>query len=202
MQSAPTPIRYMRRLPREACVRQSAITVALRRVARFTMLAALPTLGLLAAAHAFGVRLNFSPSIAPGVYRVTNGPIERGVTVIVCLPGALSAVARSRGYISAGSCPDGNAPIGKRVAAVAGDTVVVAPSGLSVNGRALTNTHRLGTDHRGQRLPHVPDGRYLVPVGQIWLVSTYSPRSFDSRYFGPLSTGAVVNRVQPIITVR
>lgn len=193
-------IRCMRRSHHETRLRQSAITFILRRAARVTTFAALPSLGLVAAAYAFGVRLNLSPSIAPGLYRVTNGPIERGATVIVCLPPALSAVARSRGYISAGSCPDGNAPIGKRIAAVAGDTVVVAPSALSVNGRRLPNTRRLSTDHRGERLPHVPDGRYLVPLGQVWLVSTYSARSFDSRYFGPLPLGTVVNRVRPIIT--
>lgn len=192
----------MSQSPRDPSVRHSAVNVGLRRVAWFIGLVGVPTFGLVAAAYAFGLRLNLSPSIAPGVYRVTNGPIERGSTVIVCLPGALSALARSRDYTSAGSCPDGNAPIGKGVAAIAGDVVELSSSGLSVNGRVLPNTRRLVTDHRGRDLPHVPDGRYVVRLDQVWIVSTYSARSFDSRYFGPLSIAAVVNRVRPIITVR
>lgn len=166
------------------------------------MLAALPTLGLVAAAYAFGLRLNLSSSIAPGVYRVTNGPIERGATVIVCLPAALSALARSRDYISVGSCADGNAPIGKRIAALAGDTVALTSRGLSVNGRDLPNTRPTARDHQGRVLSHVPYGRHVVQAGQIWLVSTYSARSFDSRYFGSVPTTSVVTRVRPLITWR
>lgn len=192
----------MSQSPRDPSVQQSAVNVELRRVARFTMLTAVPTLGLVVAAYAFGLRLNLSPSIAPGVYRVTNRPIERGATVIVCLPPSLAALARSRGYISGGSCADGNAPIGKTVAAVASDTVEVTTNGLTVNGRGLSNTRPLTRDNRGRDLPHVANGRYVVPPGQIWLVSTYSARSFDSRYFGPVPLTHVVSRVRPMITLR
>lgn len=191
----------MRRLSREALAGQSPITFGLRRVARFTVFATVPTLGLLAAAHAFGLRFNFSPSIAPGVYRVTKGPIERGATVIVCLPAALSALARSRDYISAGSCADGNAPIGKHVAALPRDTVAFTSDGLSVNGRHLPNTQSLARDQEGRVLPRIAYGQYVVQVGQMWLVSTQSARSFDSRYFGPVPITSVVSRVRPVITL-
>jgi conjugative transfer signal peptidase TraF len=198
--SALQRIPYMSRLPREVFPRRARLHTGMRRVARFTVYAAIPTLGVAAAAYAFGLRLNLSPSIAPGVYRVADGPIERGATVIVCLPSALATLARSRDYISAGSCPDGNAPIGKTVAAIAGDIVEVS-SGLSVNGRKLSNTRPLARDHRGRRLQQFADGRYLVAAGQVWLVSTYSARSFDSRYFGPVPLGSVVSRVRPVMTL-
>lgn len=187
---------------RDASGRPSAVSVGLRRVARLAVLAGVPTFGLVAAAYAFGLRLNISPSIAPGVYRVTNEPVERGATVIVCLPTELSALARARDYISAGSCADGNAPIGKRVAALPGDTVALNSRGLSVNGHALPNTRPLARDHEGRPLPHLAYGQYLVNVGQIWLVSTYSSRSFDSRYFGPVPASSIVSRVSPLITLR
>lgn len=133
---------------------------------------------------------------------MTDGPIERGATVVVCLPSRTSAVARSRGYISAGSCADGNAPIGKRVAAMAGDTVSLTPIGLTINGRVMPNTRPLDRDREGRALPRIGYGHYVVQVGEIWLVSTYSARSFDSRYFGPVPTTSVVGRVRPIITLR
>jgi type IV secretory pathway protease TraF len=46
------------------------------------------------------------------------------------------------------------------------------------------------------------DGRYIVGSGEIWLVSSYSPRSFDSRYFGPVKVGRVVATVRPVLHVR
>ena len=150
----------------------------------------------------FGLRLNLSPSMAPGVYRVTDGPIMRGTTVIVCLPPALSAFARSRDFISAGSCPDGNAPIGKTVAGTVGDTIEVTPDGLRVNGRILPHTRQLIRDHKGRELPRVMKGRYVVSPDEVWLVSTYSERSFDSRYFGAVPIESIVSRVRPIVTIR
>jgi conjugative transfer signal peptidase TraF len=192
------------------CMRPSADAVAgtsrfaavLRRFGRVTIIAALPTACLAIAAHILGLRVNLSPSIAPGIYRLTNDPIARGTTVLVCLPPPLSALARSRGYISAGSCVDGNAPIGKVVAAVVGDTVEVTNTGLAVNGERLPNTRPLVNDHDGRALPHVAHGRYVVPADQIWLISTHSSRSFDSRYFGPLSSTQIVSRVRPVLTLR
>ena len=148
-----------------------------------------------------GLRINLSSSIPPGLYRVVQGPIERGAIVIACLPSSVAAFARSRKYISAGSCPDGNAPVGKAVAALAGDTVELMSRGVTVNGRDLANTSPLYSDRHGRPLPRVAYGRYVVPVGQVWLVSTYSARSFDSRYFGPVTMAALAGRVHPIMTV-
>ena len=158
------------------------------------MLATAPELRLVAAAYASGLRPNLSPSIPPGVYRVTKGLIERGAIVVVCLPSALAAFARSRDYISGASCEDGNAPVDKVIAAMAGDTVDFSPVSVTVNGHYLPNTRPLASDQRGRGLPHPAYGRYRVPTGQIWLVSTYSPRSFDSRYFGVVPTARIVPR--------
>lgn len=167
-------------------------------LARFAPIGAALILGLVVAAYALGFRLNLSPSIPPGVYRVTKDPIIRGSLVLVCLPRALSAFARSRDYLRAGSCKDGNAPIGKIVAAAPGDTVDVTADGLVVNGDHLSNTRPLANDARGRALPRIAGGRYVVRTGQIWLVSSYSTRSFDSRYFGPVPVDRIVSSVRPI----
>jgi len=168
-------------------------------LARFAPIGASLIFGLGVAAHAFGFRLNLSASIPPGLYRVTKDSIARGSLVLVCLPPSLSVFARSRDYIGAGSCEDGNAPVGKVVAATTGDTVDLGPDGVVVNGHQLPNTRPLLDDERGRRLPHPTRGRYLVSSGQVWLLSTYSERSFDSRYFGPVPSGQIVNRVRAIL---
>jgi conjugative transfer signal peptidase TraF len=162
----------------------------------------LPVLVLGAAANRLGLRFNLSPSMAPGVYRVTDGPIQRGATVIVCLPPALSTLAREREYISAGSCADGNAPIGKRVVAIPGDTVDVTLRGMVVNGKMMPNSRPLKADRDGRPLPRVHEGRYILAQRWVWLVSTYSERSFDSRYFGPVSVERVLTRVTPLLALR
>jgi conjugative transfer signal peptidase TraF len=169
------------------------------RHARLAPIGAALILGLSVAAYTFGFRLNLSASIPPGVYRVTKDPVAKGSLVLVCLPPALSAFARSRDYVRAGSCKDGNAPVGKVVAAAAGDTVDVTASGLMVNGGQLSNTRPLGNDGRGRALPHIESGRYIVRTGQIWLASSYSTRSFDSRYFGPVPVDRIVSSVRPIV---
>ena len=157
------------------------------------------TLGV--AAYQLEFRFNLSPSIAPGVYQVIEGPIQRGAIVVVCLPSAMAAFARERDYISAGFCPDGNAPIGKRVAALAGDTVSLTAIGLNINGRVIPNTRPLDRDREGRALPRMSYGQYVVQAGDIWLVSTYSGQSFDSRYFGPVPEKSVISRVRPMITL-
>lgn len=172
------------------------------RVARFACFApigATLVFALGVAAYALGFRLNLSASIPPGVYRVTKDPVAKGSLVLVCLPPTLSAFARSRDYVRAGSCKDGNAPVGKVVAAAAGDTVDVTANGLIVNGERLSNTRALANDGRGRALPHIESGRYVVRTGQIWLVSSYSTRSFDSRYFGPVPIDRIVSTVRPIV---
>lgn len=169
------------------------------RLARFAPIGTTLILGLSIAAYALGFRLNLSASIPPGLYRVTKDPIGRGSLVLVCLPPSLSAFARSRAYVPAGSCKDGNAPVGKVVAAAAGDTVDVTAGGLVVNGDELSNTRPLGSDGRGRGLPRMASGRYIVQIGQIWLVSRYSIRSFDSRYFGAVPVDRIVARVRPVV---
>jgi type IV secretory pathway protease TraF len=60
--------------------------------------------------------------------------------------------------------------------------------GISVNGTLLRNTAPLEYDTMGRLLSHWPYGRYIVAKGTIWVASSYNPRSFDCRYFGPIKT--------------
>jgi conjugative transfer signal peptidase TraF len=105
---------------------------------------------------------------------------------------------RARGYLHRGSCADGTAPVGKPVFAIGGDTITVGPSGLELDGNPVSRTEPLRQDSDGRYLPRVPDGRYVVQPGEVWLVSTYSPRSWDSRYFGPVPVSAIISALSPL----
>src|ERR1019366_5726927 len=80
----------------------------------------------------------------------------------------------------------------------AGDVVEVDSRGVSVNGGLLLRSAPLEQDAAGRPLTAVPAGVYSVPPGYVWMISSYSPRSFDSRYFGPLPVAQLRGRVQPL----
>ena len=148
------------------------------------------------------LHINFTSSLPRGIYRSVNGPPSRGAMVLACLPPAVARFAHARGYVWRGDCPGGAAPVGKVVLAIAGDSVVVAAAGLSINGHRLPNTVALAHDSKGRPLGRVPSATYVVPSGELWLTSTYNPASFDSRYFGPVAVASVLSRIEPLWTLR
>jgi conjugative transfer signal peptidase TraF len=148
-----------------------------------------------------GLRVNLSASMPIGFYRVSRGRPVKGAMVLACLPVDVAIFARSRAYVPNGTCPGATAPIGKVVLAMVGDSVEVTSEGLLVNGRPVRNTKPLAVDGAGRSLPRFPDGTYVVGQDEVWLYSSYSKRSFDSRYFGPLRLSCILNRVLPLWTV-
>jgi len=163
---------------------------------------ALLALGTLASAMmipAFaGVRINGSPSLPIGLYVVTSDSNAR--LVEFCPSEPYAALAFERGYRTKGNCPDGGAPLMKPVAARPGDTVEVSNHGISVDGRKLCNSAPLGFDTSGRTLQHWPFGKYSIGDGTVWVISSYNQRSFDSRYFGPITDTQIRHRMRPLLT--
>ena len=159
------------------------------------------SVALLAAGRLAGLRLNLTGSLPVGLYVAAGAAPVRGALVLVCLPPEVAAFARARGYVPrGGACPAGVVPLGKSVLAVAGDTVTVTRTVLLVNGAPIPNSQALPTDRRGRPLPKLPAGRYFVRPGTVWIVSSYSRFSFDSRYFGALETAQVRARIRRLWT--
>jgi conjugative transfer signal peptidase TraF len=147
-----------------------------------------------------GVRLNYSPSLPIGLYMVTSDP--RADLVAFCPTEPYASLAIERDYRSEGSCPDGGAPLMKPIAAQSGDTVEMSSRGLVVNGKVLPNSAPLNVDTAGRSLQHWHFGKYRVETATVWVVSSYNRRSFDSRYFGPVRTISIRERVRPLLTLR
>jgi conjugative transfer signal peptidase TraF len=146
----------------------------------------------------FGVRINMSPSLPVGLYSITTG--NSASLVEFCLAGPFAALSLRRGYRDRGTCEDGGAPLLKPLIAVAGDVVQLSARGISVNGVLVRNTAPLSKDTKGRPLKAWPCGRYRVAPGTVWVASSYQPRSFDSRYFGPISTATIRHRLKPFLT--
>ncbi|MDQ3308556.1 MAG: conjugative transfer signal peptidase TraF [Gemmatimonadota bacterium] len=156
----------------------------------------------LVVAGATGVRWTYTGSIPAGVYHFTSGVPARGVIVAVCLRSPVAQFALERRYVRRGRCPSGVEELAKPVLAMVGDTVELGPNLITVNGRRIPHSESFAQDSRGRPLPHYPWGKYVLQDGDLWLFSPYHPRSFDSRYFGPVQESQVVAIARPLATWR
>jgi conjugative transfer signal peptidase TraF len=146
-----------------------------------------------------GLRINASPSLPLGLYVTTSKP---GANLVEFCPAEpFASLALSRGYRDPGACRDGGAPLLKPVVARAGDLVDVSAAGIAVNGRLLPNTAPLHTDTKDRPLTSWAPGRYIAQPGFVWVASSYNPRSFDSRYFGPVAISSIRAHVRPLLTL-
>lgn len=157
-------------------------------------------IGLVAlAAGAVGLRFNLTASAPWGVWRiqaVDPALIVRGTLVAACPPDLpLVALMRRRGYLSLGDCPTGVAPLLKPVGAVTGDRIRIrGGQPVEVNGVPLVNT---------RAEPGMPAWVVdtTVAPGEVWLFSSYSAGSFDSRYFGPVPVANLRGLAVPVAVV-
>lgn len=156
------------------------------------------------AALAAGYRWNTTESMPIGLWRVRDAAeIRRGDVVWVCPPNTDTfRQARRYHFVPEGFCPDNFTPLLKPVAAVAGDQVEVTAKGVVVNGRLLANSAPAAIDGLGRRLPQVPRRAFIVQPGTVWLVSSYHPASFDSRYFGPVPAAGIAGVAAPVATLK
>jgi conjugative transfer signal peptidase TraF len=105
-----------------------------------------------------------------------------GDYVLATLPAEAATLAAQRGYLPAG------VPIVKRVGAVAGQHVCAREDVLSIDGGPSGRILR--SDQQGRALPTWQQCRSIL-TGELFLLSTTNPASFDSRYFGPIRAAAV-----------
>ena len=160
-------------------------------------------LSLVVTAHAFaswaGILINTTPSMPLGLYVTSSDP---GAPVAaICPPEPYASFAIHRGYRTAGRCADGATPLMKPIVAKAGDVVELSQNGISVNGTAVPNTQPLTRDSTGRLLTPWNFGRFTVLPGTVWVASSHHPRSYDSRYFGPIPIACIRSRVRALCTL-
>ncbi|WP_312417648.1 S26 family signal peptidase [Comamonas sp.] len=143
------------------------------------------------AAH---VVYNPSDSVPVGWYRIESAdslshPLSVNSIVLTPLPAHVAALAAQRGYLPQ------HIPLLKRVGALAPQHVCIVEGIVRIDG--VPAAAALPADRRGRPLSIWPDCRRLHP-GELFLLSTTNPASFDSRYFGPTQASAVIGTAQPI----
>jgi conjugative transfer signal peptidase TraF len=132
---------------------------------------------------------NASASAPIGLYRVLPENAARGDLVLVRTPNSVRQLAAERGYLPS------NVPLVKRIVAGSGDLVCAAGDAISINGRVVAE--RLARDRLGRPLP-TWSGCHLLDSGEAFLLMEGRADSFDSRYFGPVPTPAIIGRLVPL----
>ena len=184
-----------------AFFRRTGCELAANLVRRWPLYVLLACSAFVGVTWGWGLRVNTSRSVPRGLYRMVNGAPTRGALVAVCLPPDVARFGRARGYLGPGDCPGGVQAVIKQLIALPGDVVEVTPAEVRVNDRPLPNSATAAMDSAGRPLPHVPWGCHRVPPAQVWLHGPGDPRSWDSRYFGPLREAQIRATVAPVLTL-
>lgn len=122
-----------------------------------------------------GLVLNFSPSMAQGIWRRCPIPLQNicGTVVSVRQDGILNISKYA-----------GKHDLLKRVLAISGDVVSYDGNNLIVNGSLIAHSKIYEIDGRGDILPKV-SFPITIPAEMVWLFSD-DEEGYDSRYFGPV----------------
>jgi type IV secretory pathway protease TraF len=108
--------------------------------------------------------------------------------VALTVPSTAAQLVAERDYLHGGS-----QQLFKRVLAIPGDNVCLLGDVYTVNGEVIGAI--LGADRQGRALrPWQFCG--MVGADTYW-VGTRAPRSFDSRYFGPVRASAFLAGLEP-----
>lgn len=132
------------------------------------------------------IRLNISPSLPYGLYRLSavQTPLTYGQLVVLPVP------APVRPWQSRWT------PLLKPIAGLPGDTVCYRADVLSVNDLPYGPVLRTA---QGKPVPHIAEGCFVVPAAYVFLASRV-PRSLDSRYFGPVPVADLTAVAAPVVT--
>jgi conjugative transfer signal peptidase TraF len=140
----------------------------------------------------YQVRYNTSRSAPLGWYVIVpEREVPVGAFVLARLPVAAAVFADQRGYLPR------TVPILKRVAASHGQRICAKGDGIIVDG--VFTARALAHDSAGRSLEHWT-GCQRLAEDELFLLNVDSAASFDSRYFGPIRSSAVIGKAIPLWT--
>jgi conjugative transfer signal peptidase TraF len=157
-------------------------------VIRLSVLVSVAMLGF--RVHAPLIAFNGSRSAPIGFYLLSERQVGVGDLVLTRLPVLTEQLITARGYLPSPM------PVFKKVAAVAGDRFCRLGQLVHVNDATVATA--ILTDFTGRELPRW-QGCKVLKDNEIALLMPH-PRSFDSRYFGPIFRDEIISVATPIWT--
>lgn len=164
------------------------------RVATFHLTAVAALAVVASAADVWPTKLvyNASASVPLGWYAVGDASDLRPAEfVVVHPPIRIEPLLVERGYLGAG------VPLVKQIGAVEGLIVCRRERRITIDGTPAAIARE--ADAIGRPLPRWSGCHRLGP-GEVFLLNSGSPGSFDGRYFGPSSKRDIIGKARPLWT--
>lgn len=158
-------------------------SISVHRLARRTLFFVVWLTLIFALVFDAGLRINPTPSLPKGIYRIVSDIPQKNDLVSFCLQGEFAELALERGYLEAGSCENGLRPLLKRLAGMPDDYIEAETLAIC------------SVDSQERHIPSILQSG-VIPFGMALVLADH-PGSFDSRYFGlvPLEN---LQRVEPV----
>ena len=138
------------------------------------------------------ITYNPSPSAPLGWYTVEQiSVVQKGDYLLMNLPESARKMASNRHYLPS------DIPLLKHVFATFGDTICMKEGVVYVNEKPVAKA--LPVDSKGRAMPQLSLCRRLA-LGEYFLLNPDISDSFDSRYFGPITTDLVIGKAVPLWT--
>lgn len=140
--------------------------------------------------------INFTQSMPLGVY-IKSYPAfyTKNDMVLVCLDDAIARWSVANHIIADGSGCQHSAPLLKKIAATGGDRVIVNCEGIIINGKLMEHTAPVAK-HIKRWIPI--NSEILLKDGEFIVIANQNNLSFDSRYFGTVTTENVIAKASPL----
>ena len=151
--------------------------------------------------HYLNAWINVSSSLPIGIYLIKKNisDPQKGDLVLSCIPSFYANLAFERGYLTSGKCHNKIAPVGKYVAATAGDRVETTPEGIYINKKLIKNSQTQAKDALGREIFRQNINRVLQ-ANEILLLNE-KKNSFDSRYFGVIDTSLLIGKLEALAVI-
>lgn len=147
----------------------------------------------------FNLLINSTNSYPAGVYIIDkNTNWQKGDLVLVCPPKNKQFKINYNNYLKRSNmCSTGTIGLLKKVVA-AKDDIVEVGNAIKVNGIEIQNSSVRNFDHIGKKL-YPCYGKYIVTKNNVWILSDYNDKSFDSRYFCEVPASNVIGKAKLLL---
>lgn len=139
---------------------------------------------------------NATPSYPTGLYLVEKSEVyEKNDLVLICPENNVLFEKNNFGFVKQDDqyCSKYQ-PLIKKIVGIPGDKVAVGKK-VIVNGTEMKNSQVFTISTRGDLL-YPCYGEHNLSGSEIWVMSDFEPRSYDSRYFCALSRENIIGKVR------